>query len=83
MGLCTGLLPAAAISSARTVVELLPAAIDAVVIAFYTGLRALEMRNVLGEHSEANAACSWSLIFGIQEEPAAAALSQFCQTNVG
>ena len=80
MGLCIGLLPAAAISTAQTVVELLPAAVEAVMIAFRTGLRTLESRNLLGQGSEVDA--PWSAIVGIQEKQALAALTQFCEMNV-
>ncbi|KAF8428551.1 conidial pigment polyketide synthase PksP/Alb1 [Tirmania nivea] len=79
VGLCIGLLPAAAISTAQTVIELLPAAVEAVMIAFRTGLRTLESRNLLGQGSEVDA--SWSAIVGIQEKQALAALSQFCEMN--
>ena len=80
MGLCIGLLSAAAISAARTVVELLPAAVEAVVIAFRIGLRTHESRNLLGRASEVNT--SWSAIVGMPEEQALAALTQFCEMNV-
>jgi len=80
VGLCIGLLPAAAICTAQTVSELLPAAVEAVLIAFRTGLRALESRNLLGQGSAVDA--SWSAIVGIQEKQALAALIQFCEMNV-
>ncbi|RPB26895.1 conidial pigment polyketide synthase PksP/Alb1 [Terfezia boudieri ATCC MYA-4762] len=79
VGLCIGLLPAAAISTAQTVVELLPAAVEAVMIAFRIGLRTFESRNLLGQGSEVNG--PWSAVVGIQEKQALAALTQFCEVN--
>ena len=81
-GLCIGLLPAVAISTANTVVELLPAAIQAVLIAFRTGLRTWETRNFLAQGSEDAELRPWSVIVALQETPAKAALEQFCQSNV-
>ena len=81
-GLCIGLLPAVAISTASTVVELLPAAIQAVLIAFRTGLRTWEARNFLAQGSEAAALQSWSVVVGLQEAPAKESLEQFCKLKV-
>ncbi len=81
IGLCTGSLAAAAISTSQTVFELLPAAREAVLIAFRTGLRSVEVRNNLVQ-SFAGAPPTWSVIVGMQEKQAAEALQAFSAAKV-
>lgn len=71
-----------AISTASTVIELLPAAIQVVLIAFRIGLRTWEARNFLAQGSEDAEMQPWSFIVGLKEAPAKAALEQFCQLKV-
>lgn len=81
VGLCTGSLAAAAICCSRNIAELLPAAIEAVLVAFRTGLRATEVRDRL-ELSD-GASASWSIVVpGIQEGTASTVLTDFCRTRV-
>ncbi|KAJ9400459.1 hypothetical protein DTO282F9_2646 [Paecilomyces variotii] len=59
LGLCTGALSAAAVSSSRSLSELLPAAIETVILAFRTGLHASDSGRRI-EESSAAAKC-WSI----------------------
>lgn len=45
VGLCTGLLAAAAISSSHNKIESIPVTIEAILIAFRTELRLIEVRD--------------------------------------
>lgn len=80
IGLCTGSFAAAAISVSQTISELIPAAIEAVLVAFRTGLRSFEARNDIEHRSLASPV--WSMIVGMQEEQACAALHAFSKTKV-
>ena len=80
MGLCTGSFAAAAISTSQTVAELLPAAVEAVLVAFRTGLRSFEARSDIEPRSVAPPI--WSVIVGMQEEQASAILDAFSKANV-
>ena len=80
MGLCTGSFAAAAISTCQTISELLPAAVEAVLVAFRTGLRSFEARNDIEPRSVASPV--WSAIVGIQEEQAASILDAFSKEKV-
>ena len=81
VGLCTGLFAAAAISSSRSVVELLPVAIEAVLVAFRSGLLVLECRNRL-ELSTATTS-SWSVVLlESREDAISTVLEEFCQAKV-
>ncbi|KAF4634248.1 hypothetical protein G7Y89_g3862 [Cudoniella acicularis] len=75
LGLCTGAFAAAAISTSQTIPELLPAAIEAVAVAFRTGLRSSEARNDIENISKASPV--WSVIVGIHEAQAIAILETF------
>ncbi|KAF8466315.1 polyketide synthetase PksP [Kalaharituber pfeilii] len=80
IGLCTGLLAAAAISAARTVVELVPAAVEAVLVAFRTGLRTIDARNLVEQETHA-ASSSWSVVVSLQEQHARNAIKAFCEST--
>ncbi|KAH7138133.1 polyketide synthase-like protein [Dendryphion nanum] len=69
LGLCTGLLAASAVASARTLGELLPLAIEAVRIAFRTGTAVAAAKDALEQ--ENNAKESWSTIVTATSENAA------------
>ncbi len=81
LGLCTGSLAAAAISTSTTVVELLPAALEAVLIAFRTGLRSIEARDDV-ERSSQSASSVWSVIVGMGEDQALKELDAFSAAKV-
>ncbi|KAJ9668079.1 hypothetical protein H2201_001885 [Coniosporium apollinis] len=64
-GACIGLLAAAAISSAQTVIDLLPPAVEAVLVAFHTGLRTMETRDYI-ERSPSTA--NWCMVVAAPDE---------------
>ncbi|KAM3080825.1 hypothetical protein ACMFMF_002740 [Clarireedia jacksonii] len=68
LGLCTGTLASAAISSCRSVSDLLPVAIETVLIAFRTGLCVLDVRN---RHESSRDGSSWSMVVGGSSSSAA------------
>ena len=79
--MCTGLLAAAAISSARTAAGLLPAAIEAVLVAFRVGLRASEVRNRLAQGDPVSVC--WSVVIpSLSEESASNLLNEFYESQV-
>ncbi|KAL1642780.1 polyketide synthase [Diplodia intermedia] len=78
LGLCTGLLAASAVASAKTLSDLLPLAVEAVRIAFRAGAVVGNVRDAL-EHMEEEPQ-SWStIVAGISEESAKTALADFHQ----
>jgi hypothetical protein len=81
LGLCTGTLAAAAISCCRTVSELLPVAIETVLVAFRTGICTLDVRNRIEPSTES--CLSWSIaVGGSSAAQVAAALKEFRRDNV-
>ena len=60
LGVCTGALAAAAVSCSRSVLELVPMAVDAVAVAFRTGMHVMEVAKRI-ESSDASDQ-SWSII---------------------
>lgn len=81
LGLCTGSLAAAAISTSTSVFELLPAAVEAVLIAFRTGLRSIEVRDDI-ERSSQSELPMWSVIVGMDESQALKELNVFSAAKV-
>jgi len=74
LGICTGALSAIAISCCRTLSQLLPVAVEAVRIAFRTGLCA----SILGNQIEPISNASWSLILpGMKAEAVEIILRDF------
>nr|BAJ65431.1 polyketide synthase [Aspergillus aculeatus] len=74
VGLCTGLLSCAAVSASKNVGELLPAAVEAVVVALRLGLCVLRVRELVD--SEATSS-SWSvLVSGLSEENASTLIEE-------
>lgn len=81
VGLCTGLLSAAAISSTPTASTLIPLAIQTVLVAFRTGLYINALSDRLYPPSTKSE--SWTMIFpGVGEEDAKNAISKFHLSNV-
>ncbi|KAL4876805.1 beta-ketoacyl synthase [Aspergillus karnatakaensis] len=76
LGVCTGSLAAAAISCSTSLSELLPLAVQTVLVAFRLGLCAQEVRDRL-EISEANRTQSWSVVSDVQPDAARSALDTF------
>ncbi|RYC62694.1 hypothetical protein CHU98_g3504 [Xylaria longipes] len=61
LGLCTGTLPAAAISCCRNTMELIPLAVTAVVLAFRVGVLVVQVGNMV-EPSPSGLQQQWSMI---------------------
>lgn len=81
VGLCTGLLSAAAISSTPTVSTLIPLAIQTVLVAFRTGLYINAFSSKL--YSPSTKSESWTMVFpGAGEEDVKNAISKFHLSNV-
>lgn len=81
IGLCTGLLASAAVASSRSVGELIPVAVEAVVVALRLGLCAYKVRDYVGQYSGETQ--SWSaVISGVNEEKALAIIEQFSVEKV-
>ena len=81
-GLCTGLLAAAAISSANAITDLTEVAVEAVLVAFRTGLRTMDVRNRISKKSTTSS--DWSVVVsGMDEKTAVPALQEFSRAKVG
>ncbi|KAK1751945.1 polyketide synthase for naphthopyrone YWA1 [Echria macrotheca] len=79
LGMCTGQLAASAVAAASTVVELVPLAVEAVVIAFRTGLQVTKTRQLLENGPDRNK--NWSFIVPkMPADVAAARIEQFSQS---
>jgi naphtho-gamma-pyrone polyketide synthase len=63
-GVCTGSFAAAAVSSSRTMAELVPAGVEAALAAFRTGLHSLKMQQDI-EQVAPGGPQSWSFISSI------------------
>ena len=63
VGLCTGALSAAAISSCRSLTELLPVTVHTVVVAFRTGVCAVDIGRRIEKPSE-DVHAPWSIVYG-------------------
>jgi Starter unit:ACP transacylase in aflatoxin biosynthesis len=81
LGLCTGLLAAAAVASARSLTDLIPLAVEAVRVAFRTGAQVSSTSDALGQKGQARE--SWSTIVpNTTENAAQAAIDEFHKENV-
>lgn len=76
IGLCTGSLAAAAVSACRTVLDLVEAGVEAVLVAFRTGLRSVEVRDDIGVNAQ-DASMGWSMILGTNKEQAQQGLQRY------
>jgi hypothetical protein len=82
LGLCTGSLAAAAVSSCSTLSELLPAAVQTVQVAFRLGMCVVRMRDRIETPSK-DLPCEWSAVFSdVEPKVATLAINDFCQANV-
>jgi hypothetical protein len=81
LGLCTGAFAAAAISCSRSLVELLPIAVQTVLVAFRTGLCAGRIANCI--EPTATGSREWSIVVpGIDSQAIEDALAEFSATKV-
>lgn len=78
VGLCTGALAAAAVSCSRSIVDLVPLAVDSIVVAFRVGLLVTDCARRLTLPRENDQ--SWSII--VPRSTAAEAVDQFCSQTV-
>ncbi|CAK7211744.1 Type I Iterative PKS [Sporothrix bragantina] len=80
VGLCSGLFAAAAIASTPSLSTLVPVAVQAVLMAFRTGLYVSSLADRLCPPTEKNE--SWTYIFPNQQEEAVRhLLAEFCSSN--
>ena len=76
LGLCTGSFAAAAISTSQTIVELIPAGVEAVIHAFWTGLHSFKLQRDL-ERSPSPTPRSWSAVVALPEQRAVDLIETF------
>ena len=76
LGLCTGSFATAAISTSRTIAELVPAGIQAVIQAFRTGLHSFKIQQDL-ETSLSPGSKSWSVVVALSEKRAAELIENY------
>ena len=81
LGLCTGSFAAAAVSSSQTIVELIPAGVEAVIYAFRTGLRSFKLQQDL-ERSPSHTSRSWSAVVSLPEQRAVDLIEDFVVEKV-
>ena len=83
VGLCTGLLSAAAVSCCTTITDIISLAGHTVIVAFSTGLCISEVVDKIEVQQENGPAASWaSLIPGLDGEAARLALQRFNEDKV-
>lgn len=78
LGLCTGSFSAAAISTCQSIVELVPAGVEAVICAFRTGLQSFRLQQDFERSSG-----TWSAAVSLGEEEAVDVIAKFATTKVG
>ncbi|KAL8896686.1 MAG: hypothetical protein Q9192_002952 [Flavoplaca navasiana] len=76
IGVCTGSFASAAISSSRTMTELIPAGVEAALAAFRTGLHSLRMQQDI-EPMSIERPRPWSFVSSLQESQALEILQKF------
>jgi naphtho-gamma-pyrone polyketide synthase len=81
LGLCTGSFAAAAISTSQTIFDLIPASVEAVLVAFRTALCSLDLSRDI-EQSPSQHGRSWSASVNLGESEAKAFLREFCANKV-
>ncbi|PYI09332.1 ketoacyl-synt-domain-containing protein [Aspergillus sclerotiicarbonarius CBS 121057] len=76
VGACTGAFAVAAIATSQTLAELVPAAVEAVIVAFRTALRSMVLRTDLDPWVDGKQK-AWSAILGTGEDEAESAIEKF------
>ncbi|OQE25004.1 hypothetical protein PENFLA_c009G10786 [Penicillium flavigenum] len=80
IGLCTGQLASAAVSSSKTIGELIPAGVETVVVALRLGMCVLKVQELIEPSKSATP--SWSvLISGMREPEAQDLIKQYAEKN--
>lgn len=82
IGMCTGLLTAAAVSCCQSLSELLPVAVQAVLVAFRTGLHTMEV-SARVERSVGGSKVWSVMIPGCSYRTVSDILDEYRQTKVG
>ena len=81
IGLCTGQLAAAAVSSCASFSELIPVAVEVVLVALRTGLLTMEVRDRV--ETSLDEPPVWSVMIpGLSAGDASTSLNEFCQEKV-
>lgn len=81
IGLCTGQLASAAVSSSRTVGELIPVGVETVVLALRLGMCVLRVQELIEPGKSGTS--SWSvLVSGMREPEAQDLIQKFAKQNV-
>lgn len=81
VGLCTGELASAAVSSSKTVGELMAAGVETVVLALRLGMCVFKVKDLVEANKSASP--SWSvLVSGIREQEAQELIQKFGNMNV-
>jgi hypothetical protein len=78
LGLCTGALAAAAVVCSRNTLELVPLAVDAVVVTFRVGMRVADMAQRLDPSDSLEQ--SWSFV--VPGAGSAEAVKKYCDSTV-
>ncbi|KOS48209.1 hypothetical protein ACN38_g825 [Penicillium nordicum] len=80
IGLCTGQLASAAVSSSKTIGELIPAGIETVILALRLGMCVLRVQELIEPSKSATS--SWSvLLSGLREPEAQGLIQQYAKKN--
>ena len=83
IGLCTGALAAAAVASSSSLANLLPAAVHSVIVAFRTGLRAVDVARSTSVEAKSDLSDDWSLLCaGLTIEQAESVIETFASDVV-
>ncbi|KAK0841358.1 hypothetical protein LTS02_016871 [Friedmanniomyces endolithicus] len=80
LGLCTGSLAEAAVSASGSLSELLPLAVQAVLISLRLGLCTVAMRDRIETSNEHRSGSRSASVVGMDSAPANAAIEEFCKT---
>ncbi|KAI0199062.1 hypothetical protein F4808DRAFT_471964 [Astrocystis sublimbata] len=78
VGLCTGALSAAAVSCSRSTLDLVPKAVDAIIVAFRTGIHVTEVAERIAPTNSAGE--TWSII--VTGSTASGAVQKFCAQSI-
>lgn len=81
VGLCTGLLSCTAVSCSRNVGELVPAAVESVVVALRLGICVLRVRELV-DSNDSKSTCWSALISGISEAGATSLIDEYSTKKV-
>lgn len=82
VGVCTGSFAASAISTSQTLSELIPAGVEAVLVAFRTALLSFVLRHDL-EQPISGIPKSWSVVVSASHSEAVSLIENFCEAKVG